>query len=64
MKIRKSFYAVLVCMFCIIPVHADKWIDYGKNILQANPNDQIKYWLEFIEQNISDQAVENSYRAT
>ncbi|MCR5081736.1 MAG: hypothetical protein K6B17_10365 [Treponema sp.] len=63
MKFKKSFYAILFCLFCSISLHADKWIDYGKNILQENPNDQIKYWLEFLEKNLSDQAVENSLGA-
>ncbi len=61
MELKKSFYAFLICLFCIMPLHAYKWIEYGKNILSANPNDQIKYWLEFIEQNKTDQAVENLY---
>ena len=44
-----------------MPIQANEWLNHGKNILQANPNNQIKYWLEFIERNISDQAVENLY---
>ena len=61
MEIKKIIYLLFFSFICSLSASANQWFDFGKEILAENNNQQISYWLDFLEKQTLNDFTTNSY---